>query len=108
MTASIAISPGSPAREHGVRFVLVTNPLPCRMEDPVLVDDVASDPRDLAVLRAIVAMAGALGLQVIAEGVESEAQRATIAEEGCAYYQGFLRAQPIGAEEFLKFASSRA
>jgi EAL domain-containing protein (putative c-di-GMP-specific phosphodiesterase class I) len=57
------------------------------------------------VLRAIVAMAGALGLDVIAEGIESEAQRARIAEEGCAFYQGFLRAQPMTADEFASLAA---
>ncbi|MFM5947935.1 MAG: EAL domain-containing protein [Novosphingobium sp.] len=62
------------------------------------------DLRDLAVLRAILAMAGALDLAVIAEGVESEAQRRLVAAEGCAIYQGFLRAQPLGASEFLLLA----
>ncbi len=62
------------------------------------------DPRDLAVLRAIVAMAGALDLKVIAEGVESEAQRALVSAEGCAIYQGFLRAKPLGAEAFRALA----
>ena len=75
--------------------------------DRSMVDGIADDPRDLAVLRAIVAMAGALGLDVIAEGIESEPQRARIAQEGCAFYQGFLRAQPMGAEEFLEMAASR-
>jgi EAL domain-containing protein (putative c-di-GMP-specific phosphodiesterase class I) len=74
--------------------------------DRSMVEGIANDPRDLAVLRAIVAMAGALGLQVIAEGVESEEQRAKIAEEGCAFYQGFLRAQPMTAAEFLRLAGS--
>jgi diguanylate cyclase len=72
--------------------------------DRSMVDGIADDERDIAVLRAIVAMAGALGLEVIAEGVESEDQRARIAEEGCAFYQGFLRAQPMGAAEFLTLA----
>jgi predicted signal transduction protein with EAL and GGDEF domain len=72
--------------------------------DRSMVDGIADDERDLAVLRAIVAMAEALGLQVIAEGIENEAQRARTAQEGCAFYQGFLRAQPMSAEEFLDSA----
>ena len=72
--------------------------------DRSMIDGVAGDPRDLAVLRAIIAMAGALDLQVIAEGIESEAQRALAATEGCAFYQGFLRAQPLGAAEFMALA----
>jgi EAL domain-containing protein (putative c-di-GMP-specific phosphodiesterase class I) len=74
--------------------------------DRSMIDGVASDARDLAVLRAIVAMAGALDLKVIAEGVETEAQRAIAALEGCATYQGFLRAQPISAADFLELARS--
>jgi EAL domain-containing protein (putative c-di-GMP-specific phosphodiesterase class I) len=73
--------------------------------DRSMIDNIVEDPRDLAVLRAIVAMAGALDLEVIAEGVETEAQAATVAREGCAYLQGFLRAQPISAADFLKLAN---
>ncbi len=66
----------------------------------------AGDPRDLAVLRAIIAMAGALDLAVIAEGVETEAQRALADSEGCAFYQGFLRAQPMGSDKFRALANA--
>ena len=74
--------------------------------DRAMIDGVEGDPRDLAVLRAIIAMAGALDLKVIAEGVESEAQRALIAAEGCTAYQGFLRAHPMSAAQFLDLARS--
>ena len=69
-----------------------------------MIDGVTGDARDLAVLRAIIAMAGALDLRVIAEGVETEAQRLLVAAEGCASYQGFLRAQPMNAAEFGELA----
>ena len=72
--------------------------------DRSMIEGVAGDPRDLAVLRAIIAMAGALDLKVIAEGVESETQRLLVAGEGCATYQGFLRAQPMSAADFLALA----
>ncbi|MEO5598814.1 MAG: EAL domain-containing protein, partial [Novosphingobium sp.] len=72
--------------------------------DRAMVDGIAEDERDLAVLRAIVAMAGALGLSVIAEGIEDEAQRLLVSAEGCAAWQGFLRAEPMGAGEFLGLA----
>ena len=72
--------------------------------DRSMVDGIAEDARDLAVLRAIAAMARALDLAVIAEGIESPAQRDVIAAEGCALYQGFLRAQPMAAGEFLGLA----
>lgn len=74
--------------------------------DRAMVDGIVRDERDLAVLRAIVALAKALDLAVIAEGIESEEQRALVAAEGCAFYQGFLRAAPMGAAEFAEFAKA--
>jgi predicted signal transduction protein with EAL and GGDEF domain len=76
--------------------------------DRSMIDGITGDPRDLAVLRAIIAMAGALGLEVIAEGIETEAQRDLIAAEGCAFYQGFLKAPPMSTADFAEMASSRA
>lgn len=72
--------------------------------DRSMVDGIESDKRDLAVLRAIVVMARALDIEVIAEGIESEVQRDLIAAEGCAFYQGFLRAKPMKADAFLAMA----
>jgi EAL domain-containing protein (putative c-di-GMP-specific phosphodiesterase class I)/GGDEF domain-containing protein len=74
--------------------------------DRSMIEGVATDPRDLAVLRAIIAMARALDLAVIVEGVENDAQRLLAAAEGCFAYQGFLRSQPLAADAFLSAASS--
>ena len=73
--------------------------------DRSMVEGITRDRRDLAVLRGIVAMAHALDLEVIAEGIETENQRACIAAEGCVFYQGFLRAQPMSAPMFAKLIS---
>ena len=75
-------------------------PLHALKLDRSMIAGIADEPRDLAVLRGILAMAGALGLEVVAEGVEQEAQRAAIAREGCASWQGFLGAKPMTAAEF--------
>jgi EAL domain-containing protein (putative c-di-GMP-specific phosphodiesterase class I) len=72
--------------------------------DRSMVQGVAEDERDLAVLRGILAMARALGLEVVAEGIESEEQLAAIVREGCDKWQGFLGAGPIPAEEFTASA----
>ncbi len=72
--------------------------------DRTMVEDIGEDPRDLAVLHAIVSMARALDLGVVAEGIEREEQRAILAREGIATYQGFLRSLPLSPEEFLKHA----
>ena len=74
--------------------------------DCSMVDGIDEDPRDLAVLRGILAMARALDLEVIAEGVEREGQRAAIAREGCASWQGFLGARPMAAAEFAALATA--
>lgn len=71
--------------------------------DRSMIDGVLEDERDLAVFRAILAMARALELAVVVEGVENEQQRALVATEGCEYYQGFLRAEPMQAQKFLEF-----
>jgi EAL domain-containing protein (putative c-di-GMP-specific phosphodiesterase class I)/GGDEF domain-containing protein len=73
--------------------------------DRTMVEGIAGDARDRAVLRGIVAMAHALDLAVIAEGIESEEQLAVVAVEGCALFQGFLRASPMSGAEFLELAS---
>lgn len=79
-------------------------PLDTLKLDRAMVEGIEDSADDLAVLRGIVAMARALGLAVTAEGIETEAQRRIVAEEGCAVYQGFLRAAPMGAEEFARLA----
>ena len=76
--------------------------------DRIMLDGVAESARDRAVLRAVIAMARALELAVIAEGVEDETQRRIALEEGCSAYQGFLRARPLPHEEFLALASGQA
>ncbi len=72
--------------------------------DRSMIEGIAHDRRDLAVLRGIVAMARALELEVIAEGVENGAQEAAAEREGCRYVQGFHRARPMSADDFLSFA----
>ncbi|MEP3051206.1 MAG: EAL domain-containing protein [Erythrobacter sp.] len=79
-------------------------PLDALKLDRVMVDGVPHDRRDLAVLRAIIALGRALDLTVIAEGVESEIQRATVISEGCDYWQGFLKAAPMPSSEMLGMA----
>ncbi|MDT9597604.1 putative bifunctional diguanylate cyclase/phosphodiesterase [Sphingosinicella rhizophila] len=66
--------------------------------DKRLCEDITGSPRDQIVVRSVIDMARSLGLEVIAEGVESEAQLALLAREGCALYQGFLCSPPIDAK----------
>ncbi len=66
--------------------------------DGSLARDIDQDPRDRAILRAIIAMARALGQKVVVEGIERETQLAVLADEGCDTFQGFLRAGPLPAD----------
>jgi PAS domain S-box-containing protein/diguanylate cyclase (GGDEF)-like protein len=66
--------------------------------DQSFVRDLVSDPDDLAIARAVIAMAHGLRLTVIAEGVESPGQLALLAEHGCDEMQGFLFSRPVAAD----------
>jgi diguanylate cyclase len=72
--------------------------------DKGMTPDISGMGKDRIVLRAIIAMGKALGLGIIAEGVESESELDMLAAEGCDYFQGFLRSPPLSAEEFERFA----
>lgn len=62
---------------------------------------------DTAIVRSIIVMAHNLGLQVIAEGVETPAQAAFLQIQKCEEVQGFLYAKPLPVEEFEEFVRSR-
>ena len=57
--------------------------------------DLTVDPDDAAIVTAIVAMARSLGVDVVAEGVETEEQLAALTRLGCHRAQGFLLARPM-------------
>ncbi|MFM2034899.1 MAG: hypothetical protein RL459_164, partial [Pseudomonadota bacterium] len=61
---------------------------------------------DLAIVRTIIAMSGTLGLEVVAEGVESQAQYQALAENGCLAYQGLFFGAPMPLDEFQALALS--
>jgi diguanylate cyclase (GGDEF)-like protein/PAS domain S-box-containing protein len=63
--------------------------------DQSFVRDIPVDEEDMAITKAIIVLAKSLQLDVIAEGVESEAQKAFLLENGCSVMQGYLFAKPL-------------
>ena len=71
--------------------------------DEGFVRDVLVDPEDAAIAKMVVALADSLGLAVIAEGVETQAQRDFLAALGCSNYQGYLLGAPMALTQFEAF-----
>ena len=68
--------------------------------DRSFVRDIPEDGNDIAIVRAIIAMGHTLGLSIVAEGVEAEAQANFLTGVGCNHVQGFLYGKPVPGGEF--------
>jgi diguanylate cyclase (GGDEF)-like protein len=71
--------------------------------DKSFVFDVTSNRNAAAIAHAIIVMAQSMGLETIAEGVETEAQWHFLADQGCGYFQGFLLCPPLPLDELESF-----
>ena len=67
--------------------------------DRGFVADLGSNPDDLAIVRAVIALAEAFELELVAEGVETETAATTLLHHGCHRAQGFLLSRPLSGEE---------
>lgn len=76
--------------------------------DQSFVRDALIDPNDAEIIRAIVAMARSLGLEVIAEGVEQQAQLDLLQLQGCHLYQGYLFSRPLPLADFAALLKARS
>lgn len=76
--------------------------------DRGFVRDLGSNPHDLAIVRAIMALADAFGLDVVAEGVETEFAAKTLMELGCWRAQGFLFSRPVPGDAMAALLAAGA
>lgn len=76
-------------------------PVQCVKVDHSFVKDIPSDASDLAITRAIVAMAHSLSLKVVAEGVETPEQLNALRQMGCDQYQGYYFSKPVTLEHVI-------
>jgi len=74
-------------------------PLDALKIDRSFVREITTSVDDAAITTAIIAMAHALGLHVVGEGIETEAQRVVLLEQGCDEMQGYLFSRPVTAEQ---------
>jgi len=75
--------------------------------DQTFVRDILVDPNDATIATMVVALAASLGLDVIAEGVETVEQRDLLASLGCHAYQGYLFSPPLPIQDFERYMASR-
>jgi diguanylate cyclase (GGDEF)-like protein/PAS domain S-box-containing protein len=76
--------------------------------DQGFVRDITTDPNDAAIVQTIIAMTEALGLNVIAEGVETRAQQEFLEQRGCHAYQGYFFGRPVTLAQFETDVCSEA
>lgn len=74
--------------------------------DRSFVRDILDNPNDASIARSIVALSESLGLGIIAEGVETQAQRDFLAQIGCGCCQGYLFGQPMDAAAFTRLVTA--
>ena len=70
--------------------------------DQSFVRDISHDPSDAAIVQTIITMGNTLGLNVIAEGVETQVQLDFLQKHGCKTFQGYLFSRPVPLAEFEK------
>jgi len=76
--------------------------------DQSFVRHVLTDPNEAAIARTIITLGASLGLDVVAEGVETEEQRVFLERNGCELWQGYLLSRPVPLEDYEALVLERA
>lgn len=91
---------------HSSLAQLKTLPISKLKIDKSFILDIPHDANDETITRTIIAMGHNLGLKVVAEGVETQAQMDFLKKEQCDFLQGYLLATPVSADQFIKYLQS--
>lgn len=78
-------------------------PVDCLKVDKSFVRDIGRDPDDAILTRTIITLAHSLGMEAVAEGIESAEQYQFLEEQGCDYAQGYLIARPIARRDVADY-----
>ena len=82
-------------------------PIKCLKLDRSFVSDIETDANDASICAAIIALGHNLGLELVAEGVETEMQSEFLSRLGCDYLQGYLYSKPLPFDEIVAYLSAR-
>ena len=110
MAATLQIRYNAPAVKGGTGYSSLSYlhrlPIDTVKIDRSFVSGIVEDSGSQAIVRAVLALASALELRVVAEGIETAAQNEMLKEMGCQLGQGFHLSPPLSAEEALELARS--
>jgi EAL domain-containing protein (putative c-di-GMP-specific phosphodiesterase class I)/GGDEF domain-containing protein len=88
---------------HSSLAYLKRFPIDCVKIDRAFIKDTPGSSGDVAIAKTIIAMAQALGMSTVAEGVETAEQMELMKELGCGQIQGYYYSKPLAAEDFLNY-----
>ncbi|MBD5141724.1 MAG: EAL domain-containing protein, partial [Ruminococcus sp.] len=81
-------------------------PIKCLKIDKSFIDEINNDQRDYAITDSIIDLVHGLGIQTVAEGIETVGQYNFLAEMKCDYIQGFLMSKPLDERDAIEFLES--